>query len=139
MLRIIILLFVFSSSFAQSSDEKEVLALSKKKFEWLVSKKMDSLSSVLDERLQYVHSNGWIESKKDVMDDMASGKLTYQSVDIHEATARVYNQTAIINGTGKFQVVMSGTSLSFELGYTEVYIRTDGRWQLTSRHANRMP
>lgn len=139
MLRIIILLFVFSSSFAQSSEEKEVLALSKKKFEWLVSKKMDSLSSVLDERLQYVHSNGWIESKKDVMDDMASGKLTYQSVDIHAATARVYNQTAIINGTGKFQVVMSGTSLSFELGYTEVYIRTDGRWQLTSRHANRMP
>ena len=138
-MRIIILLFVFSSSFAQSSDEKKVLALSKMKFEWLVQKQMDSLNILLDERLQYVHSNGWTETKKDVMDDIASGKLTYQAVDIHSATARAYNQTVIINGTGKFQVLMSGTPLSIELGYTEVYIRTDGRWQLVSRHANRMP
>lgn len=138
-MRIIILLFIFSSSFAQSSDEKEVLALSKKKFEWLVQKQLDSLNKVLDERLQYVHSNGWTETKKDVMEDMASGKLTYQSVDIHKATARVYDQTAFINGTGKFQVVMSGTPLTIELGYTEVYIRKDGRWQLVSRHANKMP
>jgi hypothetical protein len=139
MLRIIILLFVFSSSFAQSSEENEVLALSKKKFEWLVSKKMDSLNHVLDDRLQYVHSNGLSESKRDVMDDITSGKLTYQAVDIHSATARVYNQTVIVNGTGKFQVLMSGTPLSIELGYTEVYIRTDRIWQLVSRHANRMP
>ena len=138
-MRILILLFVFSSSLAQRSDEKEVLALSKKKFEWLVQKQLDSLDKVLDERLQYIHSNGWVETKKDVMDDIISGKLTYHAVDIHSATARVYDQTAIVNGTGKFKVVMSGTSLSFELGYTEVYLRANGKWWLVSRHANRMP
>ncbi len=128
------------NTYAQSSVEQDVLSLSKRKFEWMIHKQLDSLAMILDERLLYVHSNGWVESRNEVLDDIQSGKLTYQSVEIKSATARVYQKnTAIVNGSGKFQVMMNGNSLTIELSYTEVYIRERGKWWLASRHANRMP
>ena len=105
----------------------------------MIHKYLDSLKNVLDDNLRYVHSNGWIETKQEVLDDIVSGKLNYTSEDIHSAQARVYAQTAIVNGTGKFQVTMNGTVITIELGYTEVYIQRKERWFLASRHANRMP
>ncbi len=113
--------------------------LSKKKFDWMIHKKVDSLGLVLDSDLRYVHSNGWSETKQEVLDDLLSGKLNYIAIDIHTAQVRFYEQTAIVNGTGKFQVTMNGNPLTIELGYTEVYVKRQGKWLLASRHANRMP
>lgn len=125
--------------FAQLKSDQEVLWLSKKKFDWMIHKNVDSLALVLDNDLRYVHSNGWSETKQEVLDDLLSGKLNYIAIDIYTAQVRFYEQTAIVNGTGKFQVTMNGNPLTIELGYTEVYVKRQGKWLLASRHANRMP
>lgn len=124
---------------AQNKIEQQILDLSKKKFDWLIHKNVDSLALVLDNDLRYVHSNGWSETKQEVLDDLLSGKLNYIAIDIHTAQVRFYEQTAIVNGTGKFQVTMNGNPLTIELSYTEVYVKRQGKWLLASRHANRMP
>lgn len=124
---------------AQNKIEQQILDLSNKKFDWLIHKNVDSLALVLDNDLRYVHSNGWSESKQEVLDDLLSGKLNYIAIDIRTAQVRFYEQTAIVNGTGKFQVTMNGNPLTIELGYTEVYVKRQGKWLLASRHANRMP
>lgn len=124
---------------AQNKIEQQILDLSKKKFDWLIHKNVDSLALVLDNDLRYVHSNGWSETKQEVLDDLLSGKLNYIAIDIRTAQVRFYEQTAIVNGTGKFQVTMNGNPLTIELGYTEVYVKRQGKWLLASRHANRMP
>lgn len=124
---------------AQNKIEQQILDLSKKKFDWMIHKNVDSLALVLDKDLRYVHSNGWSETKQEVLDDLLSGKLNYVAVDIHAAQVRLYEQTAIVDGTGKFQVTMNGNPLTIELGYTEVYVKRQGKWLLASRHANRMP
>ena len=60
--------------FSQSKQEQEVIQLSHAKFKWLVQKKVDSLKIVLDERLTYIHSNGWVQTKRELIDDLLSGK-----------------------------------------------------------------
>jgi hypothetical protein len=135
---IIILCITPALVFAQDKEEK-LLNLSKRKFDWMIHKQFDSLRWVLDERVQYVHSNGWIQTKQEILDDIQSGKLVYQAIDIQSAFVRFYDKTAIVNGRGKFQVVMGESSLVIDLSYTEVYTKNKGRWLLSSRHANRMP
>ena len=140
----ILLLFVFVnlaiSAFAQlETTEKLILDLSKKKFDWMINKRYDSLEMLLDDQLKYIHSNGWIQSKKEMMEDFTSGKLTYQKVDVSESTVRLYDNTAIVIGKGKFSGVISDTPFAMELTYTEVYIHNKKRWLLASRHANKMP
>lgn len=124
---------------AQDAEERAVLRLSKVKFDWLVNRNTDSIGYLLDDRVKYVHSNGWTQSKAEVLSDMASGKLLYQRVTIKEAMVRMYGQTAIVDGAGTFEGVNSGTAFKLELRYTEVYMRSAGRWMLVSRHANRLP
>ena len=123
----------------ESATEKFVLKLHENKFRWMVNKQLDSLNAILDERVQYVHSNGWTENKKEIIEDIKSGKLTMTSVKVTEASARVYKGFVIVNGKGIFKVVMNGTPIDISLLYTEVYAKRQNGWLLVSRHANRLP
>lgn len=134
-----LLAIIGGNSFAQSKLEQSVLDLSKKKFSWLINKQYDSLGLLLDDKLEYVHSNGWVQTKADVINDTKSGSMVYQSVDIKEANARAYNNDAVIvTGTGTFAGI-HGQPFTIVLHYTEVYIKSGNRWKLASRHSNRMP
>ncbi len=138
-----VLLIVFTlatlSGFAQSKTEQLVLDLSKKKFDWLINKQYDSLEFLLDDQIKYIHSNGWVQSKKEVIEDSKSGKLVYQKIDVTESAVRLYDNAAIVIGKGKFSGVNSTNPFTLELTYTEVFIKNKDRWLLASRHANRMP
>ena len=105
----------------------------------MIRMKYDSLQAALDDRLMFIHSNGWTENKQEFIQDIKSGKLRYTNIQVLEATVRVYPTTAIVTGKGKFQVTLEGKDLELTLSYTEVYIQKDGKWLLASRHANRMP
>jgi hypothetical protein len=128
-------------SFGQTAGKAEqgVLDLSKRKFDWLISNQYDSLIALLDDKAQYIHSNGWIQTKNEVIEDSKSGKLKYQSVSIKDAQARIYGTSAVVTGLGTFAGIKEGNSFSMDLRYTEVYVRSGNRWKLVSRHANRMP
>lgn len=101
--------------------------------------RFDSLQAVLDDRLIFVHSNGWTETGHEFVDDIKSGKLKYVNIEISESSARVYPGTAIVMGKGKFSVMLDGKPLDINLYYTEVYILKKEKWLLVSRHANRLP
>lgn len=135
---IVCFLFVGSFLHAQLKQEQIILDLSKNKFEWMIAMNFDSLEPVLDERMIFIHSNGWPETKKEFIDDIKSGKLRYSKIEVLESSARVYPTTAIVTGRGKFTVTLEGKDLVLELKYTEVYISKNGKWLLASRHANRM-
>jgi Domain of unknown function (DUF4440) len=122
----------------ESSTEKFVLKLHENKFRWMVNKQLDSLQAILDDRVQYVHSNGWTENKKEIIEDIKSGKLIMTSVKVNEASARVYKGFVIVNGKGIFNVVLDGAPIDISLLYTEVYAKRQNGWLLVSRHANRI-
>lgn len=137
-LGVIIILFVCFASQAQPA-EQAVLNLSKQKFGWMIRMKYDSLEAALDDRLMFVHSNGWTENKQELIQDIKSGKLRYTNIEVLEAAVRMYSSTAIVTGKGKFQVTLDGNKLELNLSYTEVYIQKKEKWLLASRHANRLP
>lgn len=129
---------VCQSLLAQTASERALLDLHQRKFKWLSSKQYDSLNQVLDERLQYIHSNGWMETKQQVIDDLKSGKLNYVNIEVKEAIARVYGNTGVVTGKGLFSVQMDGKPLEISLYYTEVYVLEMKHWKLVSRHACRL-
>lgn len=127
------------TTYAQSASEKAVLELSKKKFQWMIAMNFDSLEKVLDDRLLFIHSNGWPETRQEFIDDIKSGKLRYSAIEVIEASARIYEKAAVVTGRGKFTVTLEGKDMTLELKYSEFYISKNGKWLLASRHANRMP
>ncbi len=75
-------------SFGQK-DEATVDQLHRKKFNWLINKNYDSLNQLLHEQVNYIHSNGWVQTKKEVIEDLKTGKLNYTQIEIIEATTSI--------------------------------------------------
>lgn len=137
---ILFLLFSFQF-FSQTKKEKieqNIIALHKKKFDWLISKQYDSLLTLFHEDIEYIHSNGWVESKADIIADLKSGKLNYKRVVVSEAKVRLSKNIAILTGKGVFFVTMDNKDLEIKLLYSEVYIKEKGKWLLSHRHANKL-
>ena len=105
---VIVFVAIAAQLSATAQEDLQVDKLSRKKFTWLTQKKLDSLAEVLDERLMYVHSNGWTQTKKEIIDDLKSGKLNYVSIDVKSNRVRVYHSTAIVNGAGRFCEIKNG-------------------------------
>ena len=95
---ILFLLFSFQF-FSQTKKEKieqNIITLHKKKFDWLISKQYDSLAALFNDNIEYIHSNGWIENKTEIIADLKSGKLNYKRVDVSEAKVRLSKNVAIL-------------------------------------------
>lgn len=108
------------------------------KFKWFIEKNTDSLSTLLHENVHYIHSNGWKETKQELIHNIKSGKLTYHSVTVHESDVRIEGNTAIVTGKGIFNVALDGKGMEIPLYYTEVYVLSQSGIRLLSRHACRI-
>jgi hypothetical protein len=136
----LLVVLISLSAFAQvNKAEQQILNLSQAKFGWMVQQQLDSLSQILDERVRYGHSNGWVQTKQEVLSDFKSGKLVYSKVVVTDASVRLYKNTAIVMGKGKFDGSINNVSFSLDLLYTEVYVKKGKQWLLATRHANKMP
>jgi Domain of unknown function (DUF4440) len=134
---LIILLLVGTQAFSQTAEVDKVNQLHKKKFEWLINKNYDSLNWVMDESVKYIHSNGWVQSKQEVIEDIKAGKLNYIGVVVEESAVTLYNNSsAVVTGKGTFKGLMPDkTEFNIHLLYTEVYVKSKKQWKLVSRHA----
>ncbi len=137
---LIFLAIAFSSvAYSQTvNEEKRVTDLSAKKFQWMINHTYDSLAFMLHDNVTYIHSNGWSQNKNEIMNDFRSGKSILKSVDVQMSNVRIFNQTAIVNGQGKFIGEVNGTPFSVDLVYNEGYIKEKGNWLLVSRLATKI-
>ena len=94
------------------------------------------LKSVLHKDLSYGHSNGWIQSKTDVLNDLNSGKLVYDKIE--------NNSSAIVNLNKKWATVktntnaegaVNGTAFKLKLHVMQFWIKTKKGWQLIVRQS----
>jgi hypothetical protein len=138
---LVLFLLISLPFFSQTKKDKiahHIIALHQKKFDFMISKQFDSLSLILDADLKYIHSNGWVESKEDLLANLKSDKLVYKKVTVSETKVTLTNHVAIVSGKGLFSVVLENQTLEIPLMYSEIYVKKKGKWLLLHRHANKL-
>jgi hypothetical protein len=139
---LLVLFFLISLPFfSQTKKDRiahHIIALHQKKFDFMISKQFDSLSLILDADLKYIHSNGWVESKEDLLANLKSDKLVYKQVLVSETKVTLTNHVAIVSGKGLFSVILENQTLEIPLMYSEIYVKKRGKWLLLHRHANKL-
>jgi hypothetical protein len=97
------------------------------------------LGQLLDDDLEYVHSNGEVDTKQQFIASLTSGARDYVATTFEIQAARILGDVAILRGTAKVKVVDHGNTLDIELGYTDVWVWKSNRWQMTAWRSARMP
>jgi len=127
-------LFISSAIFAQADSvslKKAVADFNKA----LITKDSLALKKLVHDKITYGHSNGWIQSKSDIIDDLYSGKIVYNVIDQYFDNIVLDGNTASVRETANINVEMAGKPLQFKLKVLQVWVWKKKGWQLFSRQS----
>jgi hypothetical protein len=86
----------------------------------------------------FIGSDGSVTSKSDVVKDMQSRDLVWESVAVKDMRVRVYGDTAVVTGRFFGKGRYKGSILDERQRFTSVWIKRSGRWQGISEHGSKL-
>jgi ketosteroid isomerase-like protein len=119
--------------------EQEIRRRETRRFEAVVRGDFAALDDILSDDLSYTHATGVHETKAEFIAKLKSGQLKYESLTPEDILVRVYGTTGVVTGVARVKVRVKGESLSFQLRFTDVYVKKGDRWQMVAWHATRLP
>lgn len=127
----------FAGAFAQTADEAKLIATVKEFHQALVKQNTVSLNQQTDKALSYGHSNGWIQSKKDLIKDFERGYISYQSIKEDSITVLMNENMANVRFVADITATLGGTTTvnNYHLRVLEVWVKKGKRWVLFARQA----
>jgi len=131
---------VSAASFAKEDTREAALRSAEmSRFEAQVNADAKALDRLLDSDLEYVHSNGDFDTKASFIESLVNGKRDYIASTANIQGVRILGDVAIIRGTARVTVADNGQSRDLDLGYTDIWVWKDKRWQMTAWRSARMP
>jgi hypothetical protein len=131
----IILFFVSFVAFAQTTDEEKLTATVKEFHQALVKKNTISINQQTDKALSYGHSNGWVENKADIIKDLETGYISYQSYKEDSITVAMNGNMANVRFVADITATMKEATNTYHLKVLEVWVKKGKRWVLFARQA----
>jgi len=102
----------------------------------LLQKDESVLKTVLHKDLSYGHSNGWIQSKNDVLNDFKSGKLVYNKIEnSSSAIVNINKKWATVKTNTNAEGAVNGTAFKLTLHVMLFWMKTKKGWQLITRQS----
>ena len=120
---------------AQTNDEEKLITTVKEFHVALVKKDTVSINQQTDKALSYGHSNGLLENKSDLIKDLETGYISYQSFKEDSITVTQNDNIANVRFVADLAVTLKGNASSFRLKVLEVWVKKGKRWVLFGRQA----
>jgi hypothetical protein len=134
-----ILTLVFAQTvFAQKKDTAAVLAAVQKLEKALIGKDSATLNVLLHKDVAFGHSSGWVQTKKNVVDDMMSGFLDYKKIDENSVSIEVSKEKAIVKERVSVSGIRDGTAFELNLFIMQIWLQNKKGWQLFARQSTKL-
>ena len=104
----------------------------------MIDGKREDLLMISSQNLSYGHSNGNVESKQEFVENIASGKSNFVTIDLSEQNITVTGNVAVVRH--RFSAVTNdpGNPGMVNLKVLLVFINENGGWKLLARQAVRL-
>ncbi len=138
-MRLVFVIALLCSSIVATAqpDEARLTGTLKEFHQALVSKNIVSINQHTDKLLSYGHSNGWVETKKELIEHLENGYMGYNSFREDSIKVEVNGNVAHARFIADINATMSGKEFTFQLRVLEVWVKKGKRWVLFARQAVR--
>lgn len=130
----IALLFFTVVCWAQSDTEKLMLTV-KEFHQALVGKNLVSINQQTDKALSYGHSNGWVETKSEMIKNLQSAYISYQGFKEDSMAIVINENIASVRFIADISATLNKVSSIYHLKVLEVWVKKGKRWILFARQA----
>jgi hypothetical protein len=105
----------------------------------LLSKDENVLLRLLHKDLSYGHSNGWTQTKNDVLADFKSGKMLYTKIENSSVVIVAQNKNwATVRTNTNAEGEVDHKPFQLKLYVLQVWINTKQGWQLLARQSTKL-
>lgn len=131
-----ILFFVLSVVAVNGQTDEEKLSTTLKEFhQALVKKNTVSINQQTDKALSYGHSNGWVETKADMIKNLETGYISYSSYKEDSIQVVINGNMANVRFVADIGATVKENSAIYHLKVLEVWVKKGKRWLLFARQA----
>lgn len=137
MKKLLIIVLLLNVVFVSAQTDEEKLTLTLKEFhQSLVKKNTVSINQQTDKALSYGHSNGWVETKSEMIKNLETGYTSYKSIKEDSLQVVINGNVAHARFVGDYEVSLNGGSTAiYHLKVLEVWVKKGKRWLLFARQA----
>ena len=128
-------LFFTSLGVVAQTDEEKLATTLKEFHQALVTKNTVSINQQTDKALSYGHSNGFVETKADIINHLETGFLTYSSFKEDSLQITINGNMANARFVADVTATLNGNTGNYHLKVLEVWVRKGKRWILFARQA----
>jgi hypothetical protein len=130
----ITLLCCSNTLFAQSSN---LLTVERQRYDAMIAQDTNALAAMLAHSLQYIHSNGMVDTKQSLLQSIATKTLVHKSITTSKVCTRIYQRKfAIITGEAVYDINYKNMDMVLHFVYTNVYRKFRGHWILINRQTS---
>jgi hypothetical protein len=115
----------------QSTQEREVIELSRQKWLWMAARDTEALDRLIDANAIFVHMGATMDKAQEI-DVIKSGRIEYKQADIQEISARTIGDTVIVLSRIQLFAMVGGNEARNPFTVTETYVKRAGKWQLAA-------
>lgn len=143
MKKLLTILFFFVIAFANAqpappmrgTDEEKLITTVKEFHQALVKKNTISINQQTDKALSYGHSNGWVETKAEMIKNLETGYISYQGYKEDSISVLINGMMANVRFNADITATMKEATNTYQLKVLEVWVKKGKRWVLFARQA----
>lgn len=110
-------------------EQQEVIDLSNMKWDWMADKKVDSLTTLFDDKAMFTHMGGtW--GKTQELATIKSGGIWYKKAFVYAVDVRIFGNSAVVLEDMDLKAVVGPNEVTNPFMVTEVYSKENGKWKL---------
>lgn len=120
---------------AQTADEQKLVTTVKEFHQALVNKNTISINQQTDKALSYGHSNGWVESKTEMIKNLETNYISYQSFKEDSIKVSSNGNIANVRFVATIEASLKDSKTTYNLKVLEVWVKKGKRWLLFARQS----
>ena len=137
MKKLLIIVLLISGVVNAQTDEEKLTTTLREFHQALVNGNIVSVNRQADKALSYGHSNGWVETKSDMIKNLETGYMNYNSYKEDSIQLIINGNMANARFVADINVTLNGNAGNYHLKVLEVWVRKGKRWLLFARQAVR--
>lgn len=132
---IFIAIFVSISSLVVAQDTVQLKKVTELFNNALLKKDTNLIKQLVHKQISYGHSNGWFQTKQDLITDFATGKIEYTKIEEGEKSFTKTKQAIAVRNISKVEGVVNGYVFSMSLQVLQVWKKVKKNWILLARQS----
>ena len=114
---------------AQSSTEKELIALENRFNEALVRADLKTIEDIEADDLIFTDASGTVTTKADELQSMRSGDVKFESIKMDNTQVQDFGNLAVVTGRLVERAKYKNADISGIYRFTDVWAKRKGKWE----------